>query len=197
MDTDPRPVVAITEQGGFWYHPECAPAADPEDLQEVQQGTGYNNYTYICEECDQEIKGVRPADEKEKTMSETKTYEATAVRDGQWWAVTVHGLPAGAVPHTQGSNWENATKMAADLVRSVTGEKDVSVWLLPENQVEAQLLRLIYAAEDELARLRSKMAVTMETHGKSQRDIAQVLGMSEDVVTTVFAAREAMSGGKK
>lgn len=39
------------------------------------------------------------------------------MRDGQWWAVEVHGLPAGSQNMTQGADWAEAQTMAEDLVR--------------------------------------------------------------------------------
>lgn len=52
-------------------------------------------------------------------MTERKTYHATAVRDGRWWSIEVHGLPSHLVGVTQSAidkGWGKAEATVREVI---------------------------------------------------------------------------------
>lgn len=61
MKEDPDKTVAFTVCGGFWFHPECMPAVEPEECSPVKPGGGMDCYVYQCDGCGKNIDRVRPS----------------------------------------------------------------------------------------------------------------------------------------
>jgi len=126
-----------------------------------------------------------------------KEYRATARREHPYWVVTVEDVGV-----TQGRNLVEAEEMAADLVAVMTGEDaaDITVQMhvdLSEEVVarlaesrrlsaEAQRLQVVAAeaARDAVTELRDVVRL-------SGRDIAKVLGVSEQRVSQIAPRRGA------
>jgi hypothetical protein len=54
-------------------------------------------------------------------------YKATAVKSGQWWAVTVHDVPVDGPAVTQGHSRTEAEDMTVDMLSLLLGHRDFTV----------------------------------------------------------------------
>lgn len=124
-------------------------------------------------------------------------YHATARRDGRYWLVNVDGVGV-----TQGRNLADASEMAQDLVVALLGAdpSEVSVILeveLPEGlgaRAEAARRVVAEAAEAQQRAAEASRAVVRalrEVAGFSGKDVAALLGVSEQRVSQLLATRSA------
>ncbi|MEU6444860.1 type II toxin-antitoxin system HicB family antitoxin [Streptomyces sp. NPDC047046] len=115
------------------------------------------------------------------------TYPATATRDGNWWAVEIHGLPENHIGFTQGRTWKQAQEMAVDataLLLDIPAE-EIAIELEPSDPVAARAIRDAEDAAREAARAeevrRNTLAASaraLTRRGISVRDAARMLGIS-------------------
>jgi predicted RNase H-like HicB family nuclease len=56
-------------------------------------------------------------------------YKGTAVRSGDWWAVTVHDVPTNGPAVTQGKTREEAEDMTFEMMELLLGHRDFIVTL--------------------------------------------------------------------
>jgi len=128
-----------------------------------------------------------------------KVYEAVARREHPYWVVTVEGVGV-----TQGRSLAESVEMAADLVGVMTGEDpadfDVKMRVELSGEMSARLDESRRLSE-EAARLQLVAAeatreavVQLRDVGRlTGRDIAKVLGVSEQRVSQIAARRSASS----
>lgn len=115
------------------------------------------------------------------------TYQATATRDGKWWAVEIHGLPENYAGFTQGRTWDEAHAMAVDataLLLDVPAE-EIEITLEPSDPVAARAIRAAEDAERAAARAEADRlgaladaARTLTDRGVTVRDAARMLKIS-------------------
>lgn len=55
-------IVAVTVQGDFWYHPDCALLSDLEGRRNVTSAGGFDCYGYACDGCGEPIRKVQPSE---------------------------------------------------------------------------------------------------------------------------------------
>ncbi|PSR63982.1 MULTISPECIES: type II toxin-antitoxin system HicB family antitoxin [Nocardia] len=126
----------------------------------------------------------------------TTTYNATATRDGRWWAVEIEGLPPNMVGVTQGRDLEEAKSMAREVVALLLD--------VPEDEIDIDLrvagteglldeLAQARAAKEAAARAEqetlAKVAQNLTGQGITQRDAAQLLGLSPQRVAQLAPRR--------
>jgi predicted RNase H-like HicB family nuclease len=123
----------------------------------------------------------------------SEKYTAMAVRDGRWWAVSV---PALRGVHTQGRDLDDAQKMAREAAALWLGvdASEVEIELHVEgaddalDEVSAAREAREKAAAAEQATL-ANAATKLVGLGMSQRDAAQLLGLSHQRVSQLLAGR--------
>lgn len=125
----------------------------------------------------------------------TTTYRATATRDGRWWSVELHDLPAPMFGFTQGRDLEDAEAMARDAIATLLGVSIESVAVdLRVPTADAAMKRVndareakARAARDEQAAL-AAAARDLTAEGVTQRDAARMLGLSHQRVSQILNA---------
>ena len=123
-----------------------------------------------------------------------KNYRATAHREGRYWLVDVKGVGV-----TQGRNLAEARIMAVDLVVAMTELEPNEFELdfqpeLPEDlvlEVEHARQAVVRAEREqrEAALLSRGVVAALKGRGLTGKDIAVVLGVSEQRVSQLAAAR--------
>ncbi len=114
-----------------------------------------------------------------------KAYQATAHRSGNWWALTVDGLPG---VHSQVRSLrqaETVIKEAIGLVLDVDSDA-VTVVVTPELPKAVRLkviksrakVTALQHIQEETAALSRDAARALIDEGLSQRDAAEILGVS-------------------
>ncbi|MCI0383462.1 type II toxin-antitoxin system HicB family antitoxin [Streptomyces sp. CNQ085] len=114
-------------------------------------------------------------------MTETSTYHATATQDGAYWVVTVNDLPEGLVGITQGRTWNEARKMAVDVVAMLLEVPDDSFKVVMR-PADPDMAKAIIAAEE--ARKEAELA------GKAA---AEALAAAARILTAKATVRDAGS----
>lgn len=126
-------------------------------------------------------------------------YQAGARREHPHWVVTVAGVGV-----TQGRSLQEAEEMAVDLVEAMTGEHsdDIVVTLTPQlgddiDQQVAEARRLAAVAQQAQAAATAAARRAVETMRRTMtgRDVARVLGVSEQRVSQI-AGRSSAKVGK-
>jgi predicted RNase H-like HicB family nuclease len=131
-------------------------------------------------------------------MTRRRTYTATAVRSGRWWAIDVTDV-AGC--HTQARTVADIEPMARDAVAMLLdvapGSFDVKVDLrLPDRarkllDAAARAANEAKAAEAKARKDRAAAVAAMVAAGISQADAGRVLGVSEQRAHQLVAAHAA------
>lgn len=123
-----------------------------------------------------------------------RTYDATVVREGRWWVITIAGVGV-----TQARRLTDVEVQAAGLIEAMTGEKGATVKAdvripagVRADVAEARRLTETAAKARQDAAVRIRAAVRdLRRAGLSQADIATVLGVSRQRVTQLASdARE-------
>ncbi|MQY17764.1 type II toxin-antitoxin system HicB family antitoxin [Nocardia macrotermitis] len=124
------------------------------------------------------------------------TYVATATRDGRWWAVEIDGLPPGMVGVTQGRDLDDAKAMAREVVALlldvVEDEIDIELRVTGAQKLLDELATA-RAAKEAAARAEqetlTRVARDLTARGLTQRDTAQLLGLSPQRVAQLAPRR--------
>jgi len=119
-------------------------------------------------------------------------YTATAVREGRFWVVDVHG-----VGRTQGRTAAEAREMALDLIAVMADEDAQDVDLALEFTVgdieatEVAEVRVAVAdaalAQERAATRSRNLAARLRAAGLTGRDIAEILGVSPQRVSQLMS----------
>lgn len=124
------------------------------------------------------------------------TYRATAIRDGRWWAIEIEGLPPGMVGVTQGRDLDDAKAMAREVVSLLldVSQDDIDIDLRVSGAQELlDELAAARAAKDAAARAEqetlARVARDLTARGITQRDAAQLLGLSPQRVAQLAPRR--------
>jgi hypothetical protein len=117
-------------------------------------------------------------------------YRATAVREGKFWAVTIHGLPVNITPVTQGTTWKEAVHNTAEVVDLVTEDKFFTVQLRPEDTFAEAAIDAVHAVRDALTAAQTTAISVLSGQDWSPEDIAQALNMHLDDVTSLLASAD-------
>lgn len=124
------------------------------------------------------------------------TYIATATPDDRWWSVEIHGLPPNMVGVTQGRNLDDAKAMAREVVSLLleVPEDDVDIDLRVAGAEELlDELAAARAAKEAAARAEqetlARVARDLTSRGITQRDAAQLLGLSPQRVAQLAPRR--------
>jgi hypothetical protein len=131
------------------------------------------------------------------TTSKTKTYTATADRSGDWWAITVEGVP---FAHTQTRRLDQVDAMVRDLLidLEIEDEADRNAFTVVIEPADAEVHDLVAKVHDArqaaqeaaiaAAAATSYVIVEMREEGYSVRDVGVLLGMSYQRVAQITAA---------
>lgn len=123
----------------------------------------------------------------------TKTYTATAAREGRWWVVTVPGVGV-----TQARSLRDAPAMARDLIAALedVDVDTVSVDVRPD--LTGQLMAKVQKARQEAAEAaeRQRLAAALsrdvvaelKATGINAGDVAAILGVSPQRVSQLSKA---------
>lgn len=122
-------------------------------------------------------------------MSENKTYEASARRDGRWWFIDVHGLDVSGQARDV-DEIEEVAREVAGLVLDINPDYvNVNVTIeLPENvritwEESKQLFARAREEEGRAAALARQAVEGLRKDGLTQKEAGRVLGLSPSAST--------------
>lgn len=131
-------------------------------------------------------------------MSTPTTYRATAVRDGRWWSVQIHGLPENYAGFTQGRDLDEARAMAREATALLLDVPEDEIAIDLHVDVADPLLDELAAARrarEEAAiaeqHMLARAARELTEKGISQRDAGRLLGISHQRVAQLAPKRAA------
>lgn len=112
-------------------------------------------------------------------MVDTATYHATAQLEGSHWVVKVSDLPEGLVGVTQGRTWNEARRMAADVVAMLLE--------VPKESVEV----LLHPADPEMAEAIARAEHARREAEKASQAAAEALTAAARTLTAKATVRDA------
>lgn len=118
----------------------------------------------------------------------TKTYTATAAREGRWWVITVPGVGV-----TQARSFADAPAMARDLVATLEDVDPATVAVEVTPQLDASVAAKVTEARREVAELAERQrragalsreaVAALKATGMASKDAAAILGVSPQRVS--------------